>query len=201
MWLRLNGENTIVRLANCMAELRTLGCGGIRITHLVTPTAPQTRSPKSFEGETMHIPSSSFNRQSELQMGGVHVLVVDDYEDNVESMAMLLRLHGHHVQTALSGPAALRSVQRSRPEIVLLDISMPGMDGYEVARQLRLMMDDRIILIALTANGFEEDKKRCYEAGFDQHLTKPADPVDVERLLRTLVGRRQCQAFVKTSTC
>jgi chemotaxis response regulator CheB len=64
------------------------------------------------------------------------------------------------------------------PEVVILDISMPGMDGYEVARQLRRMFQRRVVLIALTAGGFEEDKRRCIEAGFDRHFVKPADPCE-----------------------
>src|SRR5580704_4258449 len=119
---------------------------------------------------------------------GVRVLVVNDYADNVESMAMLLRLYGHEVETALGGPAALRAARANPPEVVLLDISMPGMNGYEVARQLRSMFQDRVVLIALTAHGFEEDKKRCVDAGFDRHLVKPADPVKVEQLIRELAA-------------
>jgi CheY-like chemotaxis protein len=117
---------------------------------------------------------------------GVHVLVVDDYADNVESMAILLRQYGHHVETALGGPAALRAARSNPPEVVLLDISMPGMNGYEVARHLRSMFQGRVVLIAITAHEFEEDKKRCVEAGFDRHFVKPADPVKVERLVREL---------------
>jgi CheY-like chemotaxis protein len=117
---------------------------------------------------------------------GVRVLVVNDYADNVESMAMLLRLHGHEVETALGGHAALRAARENPPEVVLLDISMPGMNGYEVARQLRSMFENRIVLIALTANGFEEDRRCCMEAGFNRHLVKPTDPVKLEQLLREL---------------
>jgi CheY-like chemotaxis protein len=83
---------------------------------------------------------------------------------NVESMALLLRLYGREVQTALGGPAALRAARANPPEVVLLDISMPGMDGYEVARQLRRMFQGRVVIIALTAHGFEEDRRRCVEA-------------------------------------
>jgi two-component system, OmpR family, response regulator len=122
------------------------------------------------------------------QERGVQVLVVNDYADNVESMAMLLRLYGHEVKTALGGPAALRAARAQPPQVVLLDISMPGMNGYEVARQLRSMFQRQVILIALTANGFEEDKRRCMEAGFDRHFVKPADPVKVEQLLRELAN-------------
>ena len=116
----------------------------------------------------------------------VRVLIVDDYADNVESMAKLLRLYGHEVDTALGGSAALRAAQANPPRVVLLDISMPGIDGYEVARQLRRMFQGRVVIIALTAHGYEEDKRRCKEAGFDRHFVKPADPVKVEQLVREL---------------
>jgi CheY-like chemotaxis protein len=117
----------------------------------------------------------------------VRVLVVNDYPDNVESMALLLRLYGHDVEVALGGAAALRAAQAQQPDAVLLDISMPGMNGYQVARQLRAMFrDKRLLLIAITAHGFEEDRRRCEEAGFDLHLVKPADPLEVENLLREL---------------
>ena len=117
----------------------------------------------------------------------VRVLVVDDYPDNVESMALLLRLYGHEVDVALGGAAALRAAQAQQPDAVLLDISMPGLDGYQVARQLRAMFRDKpLLLVAITAHGFEEDRRRCEEAGFDRHLVKPADPLAVEHLLREL---------------
>src|SRR4051794_41672270 len=98
------------------------------------------------------------------------VLVVDDCPDNAESMAILLRLLGHEVATAAGGQAALRTARAWRPDAVLLDISMPGMSGYEVARQLRSMFKNNIALIAITANGFEEDRRRALEAGFDRHF-------------------------------
>ena len=117
----------------------------------------------------------------------VRVLVVNDSPDNVESMALLLRLYGHEVEVALGGPAALRTAQAQQPDAVLLDISMPGMDGYQVARKLRAIFRDKpLLLVALTAHGFEEDRRRCEEAGFDRHLVKPADPLEVEHLLREL---------------
>lgn len=117
---------------------------------------------------------------------GLHILVVNDYADNVESMAMVLRLYGHEVATALGGVDALRTARAFHPDVVLLDISMPGMDGYEVARRLRILFHERVILVALTAQGSDEDKKRCFEAGFDHHFVKPADPTKVEKLLRDL---------------
>jgi CheY-like chemotaxis protein len=134
----------------------------------------------------VHVPQTQQQPLNWREESGVRVLVVNDYADNVESMAMLLRLYGHEVETALGGPAALRAARAHPPEVVLLDISMPGMNGYEVARQLRSMFQGRVVLFALTAHDFEEDKRRCVEAGFDRHFVKPADPVQVEQLLREL---------------
>jgi CheY-like chemotaxis protein len=116
----------------------------------------------------------------------VHVLVVDDYPDIVDSMALLLRLHGHEVDTALDGRTAITQALETKPDVALLDISMPEMDGYEVARQLRELFHEDIILIAVTANGFEEDKQRAIEAGFNQYLIKPADPTKLTDILRDL---------------
>lgn len=117
----------------------------------------------------------------------VRVLVVDDDRDIVESIAMLLRLCGHEVAVALGGAAALQAAQGQQPDAVLLDISMPGMDGYQVARKLRLMFRDKpLLLIAITAHGSKEDRTRSAEAGFDLHLVKPADPLAVENLIQEL---------------
>jgi CheY-like chemotaxis protein len=133
-------------------------------------------SPGDLQQEPIHQAQSRCTR----------VLVVDDYEDNAESMAMLLRLHGHHVDTALNGLSAVRTAQARPPEVVLLDISMPGMDGYEVARELRRMFGSRVVLIAITARGSEDDHGQFVAAGFDRHFVKPADPDEVQRLVRDL---------------
>jgi two-component system CheB/CheR fusion protein len=121
-----------------------------------------------------------------LSVRGVRILVVDDYPDNAESMAMLLRLYGHEVETALSGPSALESARAKRPEVVLLDIDMPGMSGYEVAAQLREMFHGGVVLIAITAHGLEGDRRRCLEAGFDRHIVKPADLGRLREILATV---------------
>ncbi len=113
------------------------------------------------------------------------VLVVDDNKDAAESLVMLLRLFGHDTALALDGPTALRMAAQKKPEIVLCDIGMPGMNGYEVARQLRQMPGgDRILLIAITGFGATEDRRRTAEAGFDAHLVKPVEPEDLLQLLR-----------------
>ncbi len=115
---------------------------------------------------------------------GVRVLVVDDYPDNAEGMARLLRRYGHDVDVALDGKTALQRAQAKQPDVVLLDICMPEMNGYEVASQLRAMFQNKVRLVAITALGSEEDRKRCLEAGFDLYLGKPVDPPEVRNLLR-----------------
>ena len=119
------------------------------------------------------------------------VLIADDNVDAAESLAILLRLSGHCVVVAHDGLAALQLAARERPDVVVLDIGMPGMNGYEVARSLR--REDwgrRLRLIAVTGWGQEEDKRRAAAAGFDTHLTKPFEP----ELLEALVGETATDA-------
>jgi PAS domain S-box-containing protein len=112
------------------------------------------------------------------------VLVVDDNRDAAATLARFLALSGHDVRTAHDGKAALAAARTFRPEVVLLDISLPGMDGYQVARQLRERDGDgRALLAALTGYGQEEDRRRSHEAGFDAHLVKPADPDELLALI------------------
>jgi PAS domain S-box-containing protein len=115
------------------------------------------------------------------------VLVVDDNVDAADSLATLLCLGGHEVQVAHGGPAALEMVKVYRPEMAFLDIGMPGMDGYEVARRLRKQPGlENVVLAALTGWGQEEDRRRTSEAGFDHHLVKPPELKTVESLLAGL---------------
>jgi PAS domain S-box-containing protein len=115
------------------------------------------------------------------------VLVVEDERSVAEMLVMLLKLWGHTVRAAYDGPAALLTASTFHPEVVLCDIGLPGMDGYEVARQLRqLDGEDNPVLIAITGYGQEEDRRRSARAGFDQHLTKPVDPLALEKLLFSL---------------
>ena len=114
----------------------------------------------------------------------LRVLVVDDNRDAAESLAMVLRLTGHEVALAHDGPGALDAAGSFMPDVVLLDIGMPGMNGYEVARRLRARPEGRrLVLAALTGWGQREDKERALEAGFDHHLTKPVDPQQLEAVL------------------
>jgi CheY-like chemotaxis protein len=107
----------------------------------------------------------------------LHIVVVDDNDDAASSLATLLELSGHHVRTAPDGPRALDECRTRQPDVVLLDIGLPGMDGYEVARRLKEMpaMADAI-LIAITGYGQADDVARSRKAGFDHHLVKPIEP-------------------------
>lgn len=109
--------------------------------------------------------------------GGCRVLVVDDNRDAAETTAMYLQLAGHEVKTVGDGPQALASAPVYAPDVVVLDIGLPGLDGYEVARRLRrLPQTERALLIALTGYGQASDQRQAEEAGFDAHYVKPTDP-------------------------
>lgn len=114
------------------------------------------------------------------------VLVVEDNLDVAESMALLMRMSSHDVRVAHSGPAGLEAAAEYRPDVVLLDIGLPGLDGYEVARRLRQHPElQGVKLIAMTGYGRESDLQRSQEAGFDHHLVKPVSPLRLLELLAT----------------
>jgi len=118
------------------------------------------------------------------------VLVVDDNVDSAVSLADLLRLKGHEVEVAHDGPAALKKANSFQPQVVLLDIGLPGLDGYQVASRLRRRRRTaRALLVALTGYGQEEDQRLAREAGFDHHLIKPVDPKTIYDLLAQGEGR------------
>jgi CheY-like chemotaxis protein len=125
-----------------------------------------------------------------------HILVVDDNRDAASSLAMLLRSSGHTVLTAHSGEQALELAAREKPNAIVLDIGMPQMNGYEVARQIRKTAHGKaVLLVALTGWGQKEDIEKAVTAGFDFHMTKPADPERIERLLENFL-----QSQVKADT-
>jgi PAS domain S-box-containing protein len=122
--------------------------------------------------------------------GPVRVLVVDDNADVAEGLMMLLELLGHRVRVAHDGMAALEAVRVSVPDLMLVDIGLPGMDGYELARNVR--QDSRlkgVVLVALTGYGRDEDKRKAIEAGFDEHLVKPLTVETFQKLLGRLEAR------------
>jgi PAS domain S-box-containing protein len=119
------------------------------------------------------------------------VLIVDDDEDTAETLAMLLESSGHDVRMAHDGPAALEAALDYRPDVMLLDIGLPMLNGFEVAERLRKdPAIERTVLVAVTGYGQERDRKRTAEAGFDYHLVKPADFLDVQKILVTVAATR-----------
>lgn len=112
------------------------------------------------------------------------VLLVDDSEDNREMLRDLLEMDGFEVQTSVDGPTAVEHALRWKPDVAIVDIGLPIMDGYDVARRVRSVLGPRIRLVALTGYGQPEDHQRTAEAGFDAHLTKPVNIADLEAVIR-----------------
>ena len=119
-------------------------------------------------------------------MQGRTILIVEDNADAREALRMLLELDGHDVAAAGEGMEALEIARSKDPDIALVDIGLPGIDGYEVARRVRALDKRRPLLIALTGYGQPEDRRRATEAGFDSLLVKPVDPSALTDLLATL---------------
>jgi signal transduction histidine kinase/ActR/RegA family two-component response regulator len=137
--------------------------------------------------QTFNSPKTTDKSDAQTKTLGRRLLVVDDNKDAADSLAMLLRLQNHEVRVAHDGMGALEAVKNYRPEIIFLDLGMPGLDGYEVARRLRRMPElDQTILAALTGWGQQEDRRRTAEAGFDHHLVKPLEPKTLDRVLTDL---------------
>ena len=115
-----------------------------------------------------------------------NILIADDNQDALESLALMLRMEGHEVHCASDGEEALLLAGQRRPEIVVLDVGMPKLDGCEVARRIRAESWGRdAVLVALTGWGQEIDRRRSREAGFDMHLVKPVDPATLCDMLVT----------------
>ena len=117
---------------------------------------------------------------------GRRILIVEDNADAREALRVLLELEGHTVEAADEGGRAIAISRDKDPDIALVDIGLPGVDGYEVARQLRTAPGRRPVLIALTGYGQPEDRQRALDAGFDDVLVKPVDPTALTTLLATL---------------
>jgi PAS domain S-box-containing protein len=132
-------------------------------------------------------PGAQAERSQAAPRSGYRLLVADDNQDAADTLAMLLGLQGHEVRVAYSGVAALEMTKDYRPDAVFLDIGMPGMDGYEVARRLRQQPGlEGAVLAALTGWGQHEDRRRSAEAGFDHHLVKPPEPQALDGVFAAL---------------
>jgi DNA-binding response OmpR family regulator len=111
---------------------------------------------------------------------------VDDNVDGAESLGEIVALMGHDVRLAHDGPTGIRVIREFDPDLVLLDIGLPGMNGYEVARQLKRDLEIRAVLVALSGYGREQDRALSREAGFAQHYVKPMDYRTLEAVLNAL---------------
>jgi CheY-like chemotaxis protein len=117
------------------------------------------------------------------------ILVVDDNHDAAECLAMLLQLTGNQTQLAFDGVAAVAAVLSFRPDVILMDIGMPKLDGYEAAQQIRQQVGGKgIILVALTGWGQDKDREKTAAAGFDHHLVKPVEYATLTTLLASIPG-------------
>jgi CheY-like chemotaxis protein len=141
---------------------------------------------------THQLPTASENlpSQRDMQPSCSRILIVDDNRDAASSLAMLLRMLGNDVQTANDGPTGLEMLESFRPAVVLTDLGMPGMSGFELARQARELPHGKdTVFIALTGWGQEEDRQRTQQAGFDHHLLKPVNLGALKVLLTEAQGR------------
>jgi CheY-like chemotaxis protein/two-component sensor histidine kinase len=149
--------------------------GGLGQGSTFTVTLPAFAEPPALSSRPTS-PRPAANR--------LRVLVVEDNHDAADSLRLLLEAYGYQVSVAYSGPDGVKAAAEHRPDVVVCDIGLPGMDGYRVAAALRGNPATATTrLIALTGYGREEDRRRAWEAGFDGHLTKPADPAALEAIL------------------
>jgi CheY-like chemotaxis protein len=117
-------------------------------------------------------------------MPSLRVLIIDDDADNAASLAMLLQISGYEAEATCCGTAAERAVRAHSPDVLFIDIGLPGEDGYAVAKRLRPLFATKPLLVALTGHAPESFRRRSLEEGFDHHLLKPAEPTDILRLLQ-----------------
>jgi PAS domain S-box-containing protein len=133
------------------------------------------------------LPDTEFSKDTSAARTGLNVLVVDDNRDAAEMCAALLELSGHHVHRAYTGAEALELAHALRPDVLLADIGLPDLDGFELAQKIRTSpWGSDIVLIAITGWGREGDQRRAFASGFDYHLTKPASAESIESILRSL---------------
>ncbi len=177
-----------------------LGVGLTLVKEIVTmhggSIAAKSAGPNLGSEFTLRLPQFVENDQvagtsqksPQTQVEATHrILVVDDNRDSAETMAMLLQLSGHTVRVAFDGPSALPAVREFQPELVLLDLGLPGLTGYEVAKKVQEMtLAHRPMLVAMTGYGQQGDRQRTRAAGFDHHLVKPVDLEMLQQILRTV---------------
>ena len=181
---------SLVQMHHGTVEAHSAGLGQGSQFSIRLPAAPQTS-----EAPALPVPDERELRYERPK--AVRILVVDDNHDCADSLAMLLRLHGHDVHTAYDGPSALRAAAEQIPQVILQDLGMPGMSGYDVAQQLRRQsVTENTMLLALSGYGTAEAQQRSLEAGFQHHLLKPVDLSVLKRLIASVPLRQNAPAFV-----
>jgi CheY-like chemotaxis protein len=176
---------SLVALHGGTVTARSPGPGQGSVFTLRVPCLPALAEPASPQAE----------RAGDLDAKGLKVLVVDDNIDAAETLAMVLEMGGSRIHTVHDGLSVLQAARDFDPDVVLLDIGLPGMSGYEVAEQLRREPRFRdTLLVAITGWGAEQDRRRAHQAGFDHHLTKPVDLAALEPLLRDASAARPAGA-------
>jgi CheY-like chemotaxis protein len=133
-------------------------------------------------------PMSASARATETTPAACSILIVEDNADARDTLATLLQMLGHRTELAANGSEGIARALAVRPQVALIDLGLPDLDGLEVARQIRAALGDAVRLVALTGHALEEDRRRTEEAGFSAHLSKP---VEIEELNRVLAGARQ----------
>jgi CheY-like chemotaxis protein len=118
----------------------------------------------------------------------LHVLIVEDNADGRETLRTLLEAWGHQVEVAADGLEGIQKALAGQPQVALVDIGLPLLDGYQVAEQLRAILGHAVFLVACTAYGRPEDRQRAFKAGFDVHLTKPVDLDELARWFAVVGG-------------
>ena len=171
-------------MARCEAVSEGPGRGSEFVVRLPLAPAP----PAAFA-----VPAANGGAKAEGKGKGtparLQILVVDDNIDAARGLEQLLALWGHQVTLAHDGPGALAAAAALSPQLVLLDIGLPGMDGYAVAARLRAAGHDRAALVAVTGYGQDDDLRRSNAAGFDRHLVKPIDGAALRKLLTEVSDR------------
>jgi CheY-like chemotaxis protein len=176
-----------------------LGIGLTLVRHLVELHGGfvQASSPGIGQGSTFRVflpladsPQPDPSQDPAVSVAPTHrarILVADDNRDAADTLSMILELDGHEVRTAYDGIEALEMAEQFAPQMALLDIGMPGLNGYQTARRIREQSwGSSVLLVALTGWGQEQDRRQATEAGFDCHLVKPADPQKIGALIEQI---------------
>jgi signal transduction histidine kinase len=173
----------LVELHGGRVEARSAGAGRGSEFIITLPVSADRPSPsENSAGPTLE--------PAERRSSGLKILLVDDNRDAAHTLAMLLRFDKHDVTTGSDGLEAVETACRIKPDVVLLDIGLPTLNGYDAARRIREELGRDVVLTAVTGWGQEEDRRKSKEAGFDYHLTKPVEPQALMQLVRNIAAAR-----------